>query len=156
MACAGMAAFIGCDGSHDSASKGELASAGAVAPAHPPPSPAEPERKVEAPPPWADRVSPTGGFPCAVDRVLAASCRRCHWDPTENDAPFALVNYEDTQNMRSGKLISELMEQMVAADLMPPLSEPVEPKVAPLGAGQKEILLKWLRSGAPKNEGQCR
>ncbi len=107
------------------------------------------------PPPWANRVSPQGGFPCDVDEVLASSCRRCHWEPQENDAPFPLVMYDDIQKERSGKPIFKLMEQMVAADLMPPLDEPVEPKVAPLTPEQKEILLKWLGAGAPKNEDKC-
>lgn len=107
------------------------------------------------PPPWADRVSPDGGFPCEVDKVLAVSCRRCHWEPRENEAPFALVRYDDIERMRSGKPISKLMEQMVEADLMPPLDEPVEPKVTPLTLKQKETLLKWLADGAPRSDEKC-
>lgn len=107
------------------------------------------------PPSWADRVSPDSGFPCEVDKVLAASCRRCHWEPRENEAPFSLVKYEDIEKMRSGKPISRLMAQMVAADLMPPLDEPVEPKVSPLMPEQKETLLKWLADGAPRSDAKC-
>lgn len=110
---------------------------------------------VPAPPPWANRLSPEGGFPCDVDQVLAASCRRCHWDPQENEAPFSLVKYEDIEKLRSGKPISKLMAQMVEADLMPPLDEPLEPKVTPLTSEQKTILLKWLGGGAPKNTVKC-
>lgn len=110
----------------------------------------------QALPPWADRVSPDGGFPCEVDKVLAYSCRRCHWEPRENEAPFALVKYEDIEKVRSGKPISKLMAQMVQADLMPPLEEPVEPKVTPLTPEQKGTLLKWLADGAPRSEERCR
>jgi hypothetical protein len=108
-----------------------------------------------SPPPWADRISADGGFPCDVDQVLATSCRRCHFDPRENDAPFSLVKYEDIEKVRSGKPISKLMAQMVEADLMPPLDEPVQPKVTPLTPEQKETLLKWLGAGAPRNESKC-
>jgi hypothetical protein len=106
-------------------------------------------------PPWANRVSKNGGFPCRVDAVLALSCRRCHYEPPENDAPFPLMKYEDIEVMRSGKPIRQLMEQMVAADLMPPLDEPVQPKVTPLTLEQKNTLLGWLRAGAPKNPERC-
>lgn len=87
--------------------------------------------------------------------MLAASCRRCHFEPRENDAPFSLVKYEDIEKLRSGKPISKLMIQMVEADLMPPLDEPLEPKVTPLTPAQKEILLDWLWRGAPRNPGKC-
>lgn len=110
----------------------------------------------QTPPPWAGRVSPDGGFPCEVDQILAVSCRRCHFDPQENDAPFALVKYEDIEKMRSGKPISVLMAQMVEADLMPPLDEPVEPKVSPLTVEQKKTLLQWLGEGAKKSKEKCR
>lgn len=119
------------------------------------PQPAPSPEASPTPPPWAKRVSPDGGFPCDVDQVLAASCRRCHWEPQENDAPFALAKYEDIEKMRSGKPIAKLMEQMVEADLMPPLDEPVEPKVTPLTAEQKETLLKWLGDGAKKSTQKC-
>lgn len=123
--------------------------------AEPQVAPSEESDPASGPPPWANRVSPDGGFPCDVDEVLASSCRRCHWDPQENDAPFPLVKYEDTQQQRSGKPIFKLMEQMVAADLMPPLDEPVEPQVIPLTPEQKGTLLKWLGAGALRSEEKC-
>lgn len=110
---------------------------------------------VEKMPPWGNRLSKEGGFPCDVDQVLALSCRRCHYEPTENDAPFPLMRYEHIEVIRSGKPIRQLMEQMVAADLMPPLDEPVVPKVTPLTPGQKSTLLDWLKAGAPKNAAPC-
>ncbi len=107
------------------------------------------------PPAWAGRISVDSGFPCAVEQVLQQSCRRCHWEPQENEAPFALRTWDDTQAMRSGKPIHVLMLQMVEADLMPPLDALVEPDVEPLTAEQKEILVRWLKQGAKKSTEKC-
>lgn len=104
---------------------------------------------------WLGRTSANSGLPCAVEGVLSQSCRRCHWDPQENDAPFPLRTWEDTRAVRSGKEIHVLMMQMVDADLMPPLDALVEPKVEPLTAQQKTVLLDWLRQGAQKSSEKC-
>lgn len=105
--------------------------------------------------PWLGRRSPEPGFPCDVEAVLERSCRRCHWDPTENDAPFGMVRYDDVQASRSGKPIFVLMKQMVAADLMPPLDALVTPKVTPLDPKDKETLLAWLQADAPRSTERC-
>lgn len=107
------------------------------------------------PPPWASRRTEDSGFPCEVEEVLAHSCRRCHWEPLENDAPFSLLSYENVLKMRSGKPIHVLMEQMVQNDLMPPLDALVSPDVTPLSPEQKATLLKWLAAGAPKSIAKC-
>lgn len=107
------------------------------------------------PPPWASRRTRNSGFPCDVEEVLAQSCRRCHWEPQENDAPFAMLRYENILAMRSGKPIHVLMEQMVQSDLMPPLDALVSPNVTPLEPEQKATLLKWLSAGAPESTADC-
>jgi len=104
---------------------------------------------------WTNRHQSGTGFPCDVDEVLAQSCRRCHWEPTENDAPFSMAKFDDVQEERSGMKVHQLMEQMVAADLMPPLDALVEPEVRPLTAAQKSTLLRWLRAGAPRSSASC-
>lgn len=108
------------------------------------------------PPPWSTRRSRQSGFPCDVEAVLSESCRRCHWDPQENDAPFALKSWKDTQELRSDKPIHVLMKQMVEADLMPPLDALVTPDVEPLTPTQKSTLMKWLRDGAQRSDEVCK
>ena len=107
------------------------------------------------PPPWANRRVEGSGFPCELEEVLAGSCRRCHWEPQENDAPFPLKRWEDTRAERSDKPIHVLMGQMVSAELMPPLDATVSPKVDPLSPEQKEIILDWVEGGAKKSDAPC-
>ncbi len=119
------------------------------------PAPVVEEPEAAQPPAWAGRISADSGFPCAVEQVLQQSCRRCHWEPQENEAPFALKTWDDTQAMRSGKPIHVLMLQMVEADLMPPLDALVEPDVQPLTEEQKGVLVGWLKQGAKKSAEKC-
>lgn len=106
-------------------------------------------------PPWADRTTKDSGFPCDVEQVLALSCRRCHWEPQENDAPFPLVKWDHTQAERSGAKIIDLMQKQVAADLMPPVEEMLSPPVTPLTEEQKQVLLSWLSSGGLRSSTTC-
>lgn len=110
---------------------------------------------VKEKPPWASRITSGAGFPCDVDAALASSCRRCHWTPTENDAPFAFGKWQDVHETVSGKPIHKLMQQMIEADLMPPLDAVVKPKVDALGDAERKVLLGWLAAGAPKSEAPC-
>jgi len=156
-----MLVFIGCEPTSSAGAAAEQAPGPAAvvvtAPSAVPSSSAPKVASAEAlaPPPWAGRRVSGSGFPCAIEDVLASSCRRCHWDPRENDAPFSMVKWEDTQKMRSGKPIHVLMRQMVGADLMPPLDLSVEPKVSPLSAAHKQTLLAWLDAGAKKSSETC-
>lgn len=86
---------------------------------------------------------------------MRLSCRRCHWEPQENDAPFGMVRFEDVHRTRSGKPVFLLMQQMLEADLMPPLDALVSPSVTPLPPEAKEVLLTWLRAGAPRSLDRC-
>lgn len=108
------------------------------------------------PAPWGNRLTPDSGFPCEIEKILATSCRRCHWEPREYDAPFSLVKWEATRETRSGKFIFELMRKQVAADLMPPVLEVVaEPPVEALRSEDKKTLLEWLEAGAEKSNDTC-
>ena len=90
-----------------------------------------------------------------MEEVLANSCRRCHWEPQENDAPFGMLSVDGIHEERSGKPIFELMKAMVQADLMPPLDALVTPDVTPLSPEQKKTLLTWLEAGAPRSDKPC-
>lgn len=108
---------------------------------------------VEAP--WADRTAKDSGFPCDVEKVLAQTCRRCHFDPPENDAPFSLAKWENTQEDLDGSLIIDMMKDQISADLMPPLDAMVSPPVSPLTPAQKKTLLDWLEAGGSKSDQAC-
>jgi hypothetical protein len=122
--------------------------------ATPTPPPAEPAAKT-GPPAWSNRTTSMSGFSCDVEEVLALTCRRCHWNPQENDAPFPLATWEDTQKERSGKPIHILMAQMIEADLMPPTDLVLKPPVTRLTDDQKNVLLRVLKEGAKKSEETC-
>jgi hypothetical protein len=66
-----------------------------------------------------------------------------------------MVNWEGLQQTREGKPIFKLMEQMLEADLMPPLDATVKPPVTPLTGEHKKTLLDWLKSGAPRSNVPC-
>jgi hypothetical protein len=117
-------------------------------------APAPPSAKRAGPPAFHAERGGTG-FPCAVDQALALTCRRCHWDPPEHDAPFALVDWKDVQSKREGKPIFQLMIQMLEADLMPPPDVSLDPPVHPMPAEQKATLLAWLKAGAIRSEVAC-
>jgi hypothetical protein len=107
-------------------------------------------------PAWYGRVSTQPGFPCDVEHVLRLSCRRCHWEPTENGAPFAMVEWSDVQEILRGTTpIYQAMKQMLDADLMPPQSAPLEPPVSALSAADKLVLSEWLGAGAPESDEVC-
>jgi hypothetical protein len=121
----------------------------------------QPQREEPAPtteelPTWSNRSTKDSGFPCEVEKVLSASCRRCHWEPREHDAPFALVKWEDNRETRATKPVFELMKKQISADLMPPVLEVVaDPPVEALTPQQKKTLLDWLEAGAERSDEKC-
>ncbi len=84
----------------------------------------------------------TEEIPCEPRLVLQTICQRCHALPPQNGVPFPLVRRSDVLAMRAGVLVRELMIQQLEAGRMPlrPVSIELE---------QREVLLDWLRSGAP-------
>lgn len=96
-------------------------------------------------------------FPCEIDAILAARCRRCHQDPMQNGAPFPLLTWNDTQGDYGGP-IYQRMHKMVTIDYMPYCAEGTscagivkdgKGPVLPLSAEQKTTLLAWLECPTP-------
>jgi hypothetical protein len=121
----------------DARSDGGSASAptGAGAPA------TEPEAELPPPPALAW---------CDVQPIIADKCGRCHGKPTQNGAPFSLIDYADTQVVDShGRPRYERMQTAIETDLMPALFVKLEPAVAPLTEAERGQLLDWLAAQAP-------
>jgi hypothetical protein len=80
---------------------------------------------------------------------LQDKCQRCHRDPPENGAPFALITYADTQVKHDTTPRYELMQAAVTSGFMPFVAAELDPPVASLTCEQKETLLAWLEADAP-------
>lgn len=87
---------------------------------------------------------------CAVQRVLAGKCQRCHGAPPAHGAPFSLVSYDDTQVAnRQGEVRYLTLQKAITDDAMPPLYLKLEPPPEPLADDEKQLLLDWCSAGAP-------
>ncbi|MBM4359779.1 MAG: hypothetical protein FJ096_16875 [Deltaproteobacteria bacterium] len=84
----------------------------------------------------------TGKYPCAIEKVLADNCRRCHTTPTTGGAPFSLDAYEDSQALYAGKVIFSRIKGAVESKFMP-LSPPT------LSDEEIEAFTEWTCACAP-------
>lgn len=89
---------------------------------------------------------------CDVEPILVAKCQRCHGDPTENGAPFALLSYADLQGPSNKPRFSKI-QHALDTEFMPPTWLEVEPPVEPLTCDEKLTLLTWLENGDPPASG---
>jgi hypothetical protein len=87
-------------------------------------------------------------IPCEPRRVLETVCQQCHTRPMQNGAPFPLVNLSDILAERSDSVVLELMIAQLESGRMPLSPVTIED-------GDREILLSWLRSGAPSVDPQA-
>lgn len=105
-------------------------------------------------------------FPCDVDAVLEAKCRRCHASAAVLDvcvpaktcarAPFPLLVWSDTRrDMGDGRVVYEHMIDVVRTDFMPLQDPSLQPPVEKLTDAEKRTLLDWLEAGAPAGQCQC-
>ena len=93
---------------------------------------------------------------CAARAILRAKCQRCHSEPQENGAPFALLTYADTQaEDRAGTPRFEKMKAALESDYMPPQFLKLTPEVEPLLADERSTLLTWLAGEPPLDSVDC-
>jgi uncharacterized membrane protein len=93
---------------------------------------------------------------CAARTILRAKCQRCHSEPQENGAPFALLTYADTQvEDRAGRPRFEKMKAALESDYMPPQFLKLTPEVEPLLADERSTLLTWLAGEPPLDSADC-
>jgi hypothetical protein len=107
-----------------------------------------PEPLPEEPPVDLLRV-PNSGFPCAVDDIFAARCRRCHTIPTRHGAPFVFLTWEDAQQQRVGQPLTTVIGRAVKSGFMPYRIE-ANPPVIPLTDAEKQVITDWVDRGAPR------
>jgi uncharacterized membrane protein len=92
---------------------------------------------------------PNSGFPCAVDDVLAARCRRCHTIPARHNAPFSLLTWDDTRGMIGDRFRYLVMASATKSGYMP-YNIPANPPVERLTDEEKKTIADWVEAGAPK------
>jgi len=87
---------------------------------------------------------------CDVFAVLACKCQRCHTEPQENGAPFALLTYEDTQApIGTSSQRWQRMRSAVALNFMPPtFFDDLMPPVEMLTDFEKATIIGWADQGA--------
>jgi uncharacterized membrane protein len=104
----------------------------------------------------AGATSQSGPDWCAARAILRAKCQRCHSEPQENGAPFALLTYADTQaEDRAGTPRFEKMKAALESDYMPPQFLKLTPEVEPLLADERSTLLTWLAGEPPLDSVDC-
>jgi hypothetical protein len=89
-----------------------------------------------------------GSLPCAVDKVLAASCRSCHDASPKFGALMPLVTFADLQRPAvsdSKRKVYELVAERIADDVKPM----PQPPNARLSAADRSTLTAWAAAGAP-------
>lgn len=97
----------------------------------------------------------TTGLPCAVDKVLANNCRKCHSAVPQFSAPMPLVTHQDLiapSKSDPTKKVYELVTSKIAStgpDVMPP------PPNALLSAADKATIDGWVAAGAPSSTESC-
>jgi len=111
------------------------------------PAPVVTETPLPLEPPFGPVRVPNSGFPCDVDDVLAAKCRRCHSTPTRHNAPFSLLTWEDTQPLFRDRPRFQVMASAVKSGFMP-YSVRTNPPVERLSDAEKQVIVDWAEAGA--------
>lgn len=87
-----------------------------------------------------------GDVPCAVSKILAAACQKCHGATTAFGAPMSLVTAADFQKLG----ISEKIPlHALAIKRITGVSTPLMPPGGLLSMDEKKVLTDWLGAGAP-------
>jgi uncharacterized membrane protein len=99
------------------------------------------------------------GF-CDAFAIVQEKCVRCHSDPPQHGAPFALDSYEATQvPIRDGKAIrADRMHEVIDSGFMPLTSLRLDPPVQALSCDERETILQWIDQGAeppPDDDPDC-
>jgi hypothetical protein len=104
-------------------------------------------------------------FPCDVDAILAAKCRRCHTtrdvqdvcvaDKTCERAPFPLLVWSDTRRAYGTRRPMDLIARVVSDGYMPFQSTRITPPVEKLTEAEKTTLIQWAEACAPPGNVAC-
>ncbi len=101
-------------------------------------------------PPATSWVLPTTDLTyCDAKVIIEDKCLRCHSDDGDISTPFDLERYDQITSRLSS------MKRVIENGSMPFMDRDLEPPVEPLTNEEKELLLEWLRAGAPEGSGSC-
>ncbi len=103
-------------------------------------------------PPFGPLRKAGAELPCDVDDVFARKCRRCHGEPTRHGAPLTFYTWSDLHAIRGVEPVYHHVGRVVYTGSMP-FQTPANPPVEPLTEAEKQIILDWVKAGAPK--GTC-
>jgi hypothetical protein len=95
-----------------------------------------------------DGATASGALPCAVDDVLARSCRSCHGAPPAFGAPMPLVTYDDLHapaHTDPSRAVFSLVGARIHDDAHP-MPQPPNPR---LSSADTATLDAWIAAGAP-------
>ena len=97
---------------------------------------------------------------CDAFAIIEKKCVRCHSDPPQHGAPFALDSYDATQiPIRDGKAIrADRMREVIDTGYMPLVSLKLDPPVQALSCEEKATILHWIDEGAeppPDDDPDC-
>ncbi len=104
-------------------------------PVEPTPTQPEPEPPVEPTPPQVEFIS----YEKVHNEVIQPRCLGCHSDASGNRGGVNLETYENVVALTS------VIEEEIKSGSMP------RPRNRPLTPEQKDLILKWIASGAPRN-----
>jgi hypothetical protein len=104
-----------------------------------------------ADPPGGPLELPNSGFPCELEAVLKAKCRRCHTEPARFGAPFSLLAWDVTRTLLHGAPIYEKMGHSVKIGFMP-YQAPANPPIARLTEAEKLVIVSWADAGGPRGD----
>lgn len=117
---------------------------------NPAPSPIATAEPIPLEPPVETLRVPNSGFPCAVDDVLAAKCRRCHTIPARHNAPFPLLTWDDAHGMIGDRQRYLVMASVTQSGYMP-YNIPANPPVERLTDQEKKTIADWVEAGGLKD-----
>jgi hypothetical protein len=103
-------------------------------------------------PPFGPLRKADAELPCDVDDVFARKCRRCHGTPTRHGAPLTFYTWADMHAIRGVEPVYHHVGRVVYVGSMP-FQTLTNPPVEPLTEAEKQIILDWVKAGAPK--GNC-
>jgi uncharacterized membrane protein len=86
-------------------------------------------------------------LPADVDAVLERRCRKCHSRPPQNDAPFPLVTWADTQGTVPHNPLHPTIVDAMHARINDP-KFPMPPSGMELLDEERAVLNTWLLAGA--------
>lgn len=92
-------------------------------------------------------TTPSTPLPADVDDVLTRRCRECHTNPPDNIAPFALLDWEDTQAQAIGYPKGTPIYEVMQLRIHDP-EFPMPPAKREMTDADRKVIDTWIDAGA--------